>query len=182
MGFKPQSIEQNPPNPPDKTHLFHVFRTSKPHGNPLQAQVAPNEPSQHNEPPIPGPSTASEPPEDVPTYEPEPEVALTQSTEEPFACPTTPRSVIIIDNMPVGSPHSHNDARQEFTDLRPTLMIPQSIFHESINRILLEHCCLLHMIPSVDAPGIRGGTRQPPSPGTGGLSKEGHHRDSLQIS
>ncbi|MBW0495675.1 hypothetical protein O181_035390 [Austropuccinia psidii MF-1] len=36
-------------------------------------------------PPIPGPSPSSKPPEDVPTCEAEPEVAPTQSTEEPFA-------------------------------------------------------------------------------------------------
>ncbi|MBW0499735.1 hypothetical protein O181_039450 [Austropuccinia psidii MF-1] len=58
------------------------------------------------EPPIPAPSPSSEPPEDIPTREPEPEVALTQSTEEPFACPATPRSIIIIDNTPLGSPPS----------------------------------------------------------------------------
>ncbi|MBW0496214.1 hypothetical protein O181_035929 [Austropuccinia psidii MF-1] len=67
------------------------------------------------------------------------------------ACPTTPRSIIIIDDTPFGSPtpppstptlvpspdlppiyaenpatssHSYDDARQEFTNLRPTLMIP----------------------------------------------------------
>ncbi|MBW0501525.1 hypothetical protein O181_041240 [Austropuccinia psidii MF-1] len=43
-----------------------------------------HKPSQHKEPPIPGPSQSSEPPEDVPTLEPEPEVAPTQSMEEPF--------------------------------------------------------------------------------------------------
>ncbi|MBW0562492.1 hypothetical protein O181_102207 [Austropuccinia psidii MF-1] len=42
------------------------------------------EPSQHNEPPIPGLSPSSKPPEDVQTCEPEPEVALTQSMKEPF--------------------------------------------------------------------------------------------------
>ncbi|MBW0545759.1 hypothetical protein O181_085474 [Austropuccinia psidii MF-1] len=56
------------------------------------------------EPPIPGPSPASQPPEDNTTRDPEPEVAPTQSTEEPFARPATPRSIIIIDNTPVGSP------------------------------------------------------------------------------
>ncbi|MBW0484386.1 hypothetical protein O181_024101 [Austropuccinia psidii MF-1] len=74
---------------------------------PLLAQVAPNgwrTYSAHNEPPIPGPSPSSEPPENVPTCEPEPEVAQTQSREEPFAPPTTPSLVIIIDNMPVRSP------------------------------------------------------------------------------
>ncbi|MBW0506237.1 hypothetical protein O181_045952 [Austropuccinia psidii MF-1] len=50
-----------------------------------------HEPSQHNEPPIPGPSPSSEPPEDILTSH-----------------PATPCSVIIIHNMPVGSPlHSY---------------------------------------------------------------------------
>ncbi|MBW0578188.1 hypothetical protein O181_117903 [Austropuccinia psidii MF-1] len=44
-------------------------------------------PSQTKEPPIPGPSPSSKPPEDVLTCEPEPEVALVQSTEEPFDPP-----------------------------------------------------------------------------------------------
>ncbi|MBW0513143.1 hypothetical protein O181_052858 [Austropuccinia psidii MF-1] len=59
------------------------------------------EPSQTKEPPIPGPSSSSQPPEDVPTHEPEPEVAPRQSTEEPFALPC---SIIIINDTPVGSP------------------------------------------------------------------------------
>ncbi|MBW0525003.1 hypothetical protein O181_064718 [Austropuccinia psidii MF-1] len=33
----------------------------------------------------------------------------------------------------------------------------------------------------LDAPGIPGGTKLPPFPGTGGLSKGGHHGDSLKI-
>ncbi|MBW0567164.1 hypothetical protein O181_106879 [Austropuccinia psidii MF-1] len=83
-------------------------------------------PSQHNDPPIPGPSPSSEPPEDIPTHEPEPEVAPMQSREDPFgkspllflysyqlfppllqstlAHPATPCSVIIIHDMPIGSP------------------------------------------------------------------------------
>ncbi|MBW0534547.1 hypothetical protein O181_074262 [Austropuccinia psidii MF-1] len=40
--------------------------------------------SQYNEPPIPGPSPYSKPHEDVSACEPEPEVAPTQSLEEPF--------------------------------------------------------------------------------------------------
>ncbi|MBW0528434.1 hypothetical protein O181_068149 [Austropuccinia psidii MF-1] len=118
-----------------------------------------HEPSQHNEPPIPSPSPSSKPPEDVPTHEPEPEVPPTQSTEEPFAHPATPRSFpptapknpTSSSPLVPSSPHSHNDACQEFTNLRPTLMIPQAIVHESINQILSEHFCLLHMIPFVDA-------------------------------
>ncbi|MBW0574909.1 hypothetical protein O181_114624 [Austropuccinia psidii MF-1] len=138
------------------------------------------EPSQYNEPPIPGLSQSSKSQvpshEDALTHEPEPEVAPMQSTEDPFgnfplsfcSCfqhsltpPLTisssshyPRSVIIIDNMSVCSPeippiapesptacspHSHDEASQEFTNLRPTLMIPQAIVNKSINRILLEH-------------------------------------------
>ncbi|MBW0559539.1 hypothetical protein O181_099254, partial [Austropuccinia psidii MF-1] len=125
------------------------------------------EPSQTDEPPIPGPSPSSEPHEDILTCEPEPEVAPTQSMEEPFGrsqlfffysskifltFPSTisslshsTHSLITINDTPVGSPlppllqwfppsapknptasspHSHNDACQEFTDLRTTLMIP----------------------------------------------------------
>ncbi|MBW0484743.1 hypothetical protein O181_024458 [Austropuccinia psidii MF-1] len=99
---------------------------------------------QHNEQPIPGLSQPSEPHEYTLTCEPEPEVALMQSTEEPFACPATPTSVIIIDDMPIGSPlppispkiptasspHSHDEAQQEFMYLQPTFMIPQAIVHE----------------------------------------------------
>ncbi|MBW0587792.1 hypothetical protein O181_127507, partial [Austropuccinia psidii MF-1] len=62
-------------------------------------------------------------------------------------CPATPRSIIIIDDIPVGSPtlppftpvpiatknptpsssHLYYDTCQEFTNLQPTLMIPQAI-------------------------------------------------------
>ncbi|MBW0508146.1 hypothetical protein O181_047861 [Austropuccinia psidii MF-1] len=110
------------------------------------SEMAPSsflEPSQHNEQPIPGPSQSSKSQvlshEDALTCEPAPEVAAMQSTEEHLSWPATPCSVIIINNMSVGSPHSHNEAQQEFTDLQPTLMIPQAIFHKSINQILLEH-------------------------------------------
>ncbi|MBW0490850.1 hypothetical protein O181_030565 [Austropuccinia psidii MF-1] len=84
------------------------------------------EPSQMDEPPVPGLSPSSEPHEDNLTCKPEPEVAPTQSMEEPSgksqisffysshifltfpltiqARPTPPHSVITIDNTPVGSP------------------------------------------------------------------------------
>ncbi|MBW0497045.1 hypothetical protein O181_036760 [Austropuccinia psidii MF-1] len=152
--------------PPDKTLPFPVCLARKPRGNPLQAQVAPNGWRNYSAPPIPGLSPSSQPPEDVRTREPEPEVAPTQSTGEPFvlfsfstpisfsspflwpspARPTTPCLIIIIGNTPVGSPlplplllpqlphlpilfpppvqspsHSHNDARQEFTDFDDSL-------------------------------------------------------------
>ncbi|MBW0494716.1 hypothetical protein O181_034431 [Austropuccinia psidii MF-1] len=60
--------------------------------------------SQRDEPPIPGPSPSSKPPEDIATHEPEPEVAPTQSMEQLFGPPATPRSIIIIENTPVRSP------------------------------------------------------------------------------
>ncbi|MBW0475555.1 hypothetical protein O181_015270 [Austropuccinia psidii MF-1] len=70
--------------------------------------MAPNEPSQHYDPPIPRPSQSSKSQvtshEDGLTHEPEPEVAPMQSTEEPFAHPATPCSVIIINDTPIGSP------------------------------------------------------------------------------
>ncbi|MBW0527138.1 hypothetical protein O181_066853 [Austropuccinia psidii MF-1] len=83
--FFPLLIEQNPPNPPNKTLLFLVCLASKPRSSPLRAQVAPDEPSQTKEPPIPGPSPSSQPHKDNMTHEPEPEVAPMQSREEPFA-------------------------------------------------------------------------------------------------
>ncbi|MBW0479510.1 hypothetical protein O181_019225 [Austropuccinia psidii MF-1] len=78
------------------------------------------EPSQHNEPPIPGPIQTSEPHEDALTREPEPEVAPTKSMEEHFACPSTPASFPPVPSFP----HSYNEAWQEFTDLQSNLMIP----------------------------------------------------------
>ncbi|MBW0478955.1 hypothetical protein O181_018670 [Austropuccinia psidii MF-1] len=86
-------------------------------------------PSQHHDPPIQSSESQVPSHEDISAHEPEPEVAPTQSTEEPFACPSTPQSVIIIESMPVGSPvpsleiptasspHSHYEAWQEFTKL-----------------------------------------------------------------
>ncbi|MBW0517577.1 hypothetical protein O181_057292 [Austropuccinia psidii MF-1] len=107
MGFKRQ--KQNPPNPPQQDSPVPCMPREQ---TPQQPTPGPSgtqwledlsrKPSQHDEP-IPGLSPSSKPPEDVPTCEPEPEVAPTQSTEEPFACPATPRSVIIIDYTPFGS-------------------------------------------------------------------------------
>ncbi|MBW0538676.1 hypothetical protein O181_078391 [Austropuccinia psidii MF-1] len=101
------------------------------------------EPSQTNEPPIPGPSPSSKSHVDVLTHEPEPELAPIQSMEEPFVLPRR--------SPPApSSPHSHEEACQEFTDLEPTLMIPQAIIHKSINQILLENFQLLHITPFMD--------------------------------
>ncbi|MBW0488986.1 hypothetical protein O181_028701 [Austropuccinia psidii MF-1] len=167
----PLRIEKNQPNPLQQDSPVPSLpceqTLQKPTPGPSGTQWLEDlfrETSQLDEPPIPGPSPSSEPHEDVLTREPEPEVAPTQSMEEPFACPTPPPAIIIIDNTPVGSlpaiapknptvssPHSHNEALQEFTDLQSTLMIPQAIDHGSINQILVEHCQLLHMIPFMDA-------------------------------
>ncbi|MBW0478985.1 hypothetical protein O181_018700 [Austropuccinia psidii MF-1] len=119
--------------------------------NPLQARVEPNGWRTYSaDPPIAGPSqfSKSQVPshEDTSACEPEPEVPPTQSTEDPFSCTSTPRSVIIINNTPVASPtptpfpapetptasspHSHDEAGREFTNLRPTLMIPCKIVHK----------------------------------------------------
>ncbi|MBW0553975.1 hypothetical protein O181_093690, partial [Austropuccinia psidii MF-1] len=78
---------KTPRIPPDKTLPFLVCLAIKPRGNPLQAELTLTpflESSRTKEPPIPGPSPSSQPPEDNTTREPEPEVAPTQSTEEPF--------------------------------------------------------------------------------------------------
>ncbi|MBW0520194.1 hypothetical protein O181_059909 [Austropuccinia psidii MF-1] len=94
-------------SPPTRlTHSMYALQ-AKPaatHSRPKWHPMVGGQPSQHNEPPIPGPSPSSKPPEDILTCKPEPEVAPKQSTEEPFARPVTPRSIIIIDDMPVGSP------------------------------------------------------------------------------
>ncbi|MBW0494325.1 hypothetical protein O181_034040 [Austropuccinia psidii MF-1] len=83
---------------PNKPLLISTFKSSELTLPPFV------EPSQSNEPPIPGPSQSSKPHEEAPTHEPKREVDPAQSMEEHFARCTTPPSVIIIDNMPVGSP------------------------------------------------------------------------------
>ncbi|MBW0511155.1 hypothetical protein O181_050870 [Austropuccinia psidii MF-1] len=83
--------EQDPPNPPQQDSPVQYMPceqtprqpTPGPSGTQWSEDLS-REPSQHNEPPIPGPSSSSKPPEDVVTSEPEPEVAPTQSMEEPF--------------------------------------------------------------------------------------------------
>ncbi|MBW0483685.1 hypothetical protein O181_023400 [Austropuccinia psidii MF-1] len=93
-------MEQNPPNPLQQDTPVPWI----PCKQTLQQLTSGPRPSQHDEPPISGPSKPSEPHEDALTFEPEPEVALMKSTEEPFACPATPASINIINNMPIGSP------------------------------------------------------------------------------
>ncbi|MBW0509965.1 hypothetical protein O181_049680 [Austropuccinia psidii MF-1] len=104
-------VKPNQPNPPRQHPPVPSFP-----GEQTPRQLTPglsgtqwledlfHEPSQMDEPPIPGPSPSSEPHEDVLTCEPEPEVALTQSREEPFARPTPPHSIFIIDDRLVRSP------------------------------------------------------------------------------
>ncbi|MBW0473516.1 hypothetical protein O181_013231 [Austropuccinia psidii MF-1] len=119
-------------------------------------------PSQHNEPHIPSLSQSSESQvpshEKASTCEPEPELVpllpapSLSSTIHPSASPLLfPLPPLLPQrSQPPISPHSHNDAQQEFTNLRPALMIPQAIFHDPINQILLENHQLLPMIPFVD--------------------------------
>ncbi|MBW0563130.1 hypothetical protein O181_102845 [Austropuccinia psidii MF-1] len=84
-------MEQNPLNPPQQDSPAPSFPweqtprqpTPGPSGTQWLEELFP-EPSQTKEPPTLGPSPSSRPPEDVPTHEPEPEVAPIQSTEEPF--------------------------------------------------------------------------------------------------
>ncbi|MBW0541541.1 hypothetical protein O181_081256 [Austropuccinia psidii MF-1] len=83
-----QTLQQHTPGPSGTRWLEELFR----------------KPFQTKQPPIPGPSPSSQPPDDVPTCEPEPKVAPMQSMEEPFACPATPRLIIIIDDTPVETP------------------------------------------------------------------------------
>ncbi|MBW0461950.1 hypothetical protein O181_001665 [Austropuccinia psidii MF-1] len=89
MGFKRQ--KKNPPNPPQQdTPIPHMpcektpwQPTSGLSGTQWSEDLFPK-PSQYDEPPIPGQSQPSEPHEDTLTHEPEPELALMQSMEEPF--------------------------------------------------------------------------------------------------
>ncbi|MBW0592939.1 hypothetical protein O181_132654, partial [Austropuccinia psidii MF-1] len=86
-----EPFEPNPPNPPRQDSPVPSLPREQ---TPRQPTPGPSgtrwsedlfrEASQHDEPPIPGPSPSSEPPEDIATREPQPEVAPTQSTEEPF--------------------------------------------------------------------------------------------------
>ncbi|MBW0588447.1 hypothetical protein O181_128162 [Austropuccinia psidii MF-1] len=85
------SDEQDPPNPPQQDSPIpslprkQALRQPTPGTSGTQwSEELFREPSQTKEPPIPGPSPSSQPPEDDTTHEPEPEVAPTQSTEEPF--------------------------------------------------------------------------------------------------
>ncbi|MBW0478963.1 hypothetical protein O181_018678 [Austropuccinia psidii MF-1] len=85
------SNSKNPPNSPQQDFPIPHMPCEQTLGQPTPGSSGSQwledlfcEPSQNNEPPIPGPSQASEPHEDPSTCEPEPEVASTQSTEEPF--------------------------------------------------------------------------------------------------
>ncbi|MBW0503434.1 hypothetical protein O181_043149 [Austropuccinia psidii MF-1] len=116
--------------PHNKTLLFLVCLARKLCDKSLQAQVAPDEPSQHNEPPITGPSQASDSQlpshENNLTCEPETEVAPTQSSEEPFACPATPCSSIIINDRPIGTslpPLPSSPSTHPSTPLIPTIRL-----------------------------------------------------------
>ncbi|MBW0556352.1 hypothetical protein O181_096067 [Austropuccinia psidii MF-1] len=89
MGFKRQ--KQNPSNTPQQDSPVPSFPCEQTPPQPTPGSSGTQwseelfrEPSRTKEPPIPGPSPSSQPPEDITTREPEPEVAPTQSMEEPF--------------------------------------------------------------------------------------------------
>ncbi|MBW0586285.1 hypothetical protein O181_126000, partial [Austropuccinia psidii MF-1] len=84
-------VKQNSPNPPRRDSPVprlpceQTLRQPTPglSGTRWSEELF-HEPSRTKEPPIPGRSPSSQPPEDDTTCGPEPEVAPTQSTEEPF--------------------------------------------------------------------------------------------------
>ncbi|MBW0548298.1 hypothetical protein O181_088013 [Austropuccinia psidii MF-1] len=180
---------KTPQIPPNKTLPFLVCLARKPCANPLKAQVAPNGQRNYSvNPPKPKSHlflARVHPSNHLRTIQ-----LVSQNLRwllcnpgrnllashhfsfftpinffSPFlrpslACPTTPRSIIIIENTPVGSStptlvpspeippsspkkpnassppvqspsHSNDEACQEFSDLQPTLMIPQTIIHKS---------------------------------------------------
>ncbi|MBW0476603.1 hypothetical protein O181_016318 [Austropuccinia psidii MF-1] len=104
--------------PRNKTLPFLVCLASKLCSNLPQAPVAPNGWRTYS-------TSILKPHEDVLTCEPEPEVAPTQSMEEPFAHPTPPHSIITIDNMTVTSPSpfSFPDSAT-FPSCSPSLQVP----------------------------------------------------------
>ncbi|MBW0530217.1 hypothetical protein O181_069932 [Austropuccinia psidii MF-1] len=145
MGFKRQ--KKNPPNPLQQETPIPCM----PHKKTMPKWTTGPSGTQWLEDLFWGPSQSSKSQvpshEDPLMHEPEPEVPPMKFMEETFARPTTPHSVIIINNTPVSSPlnlplpllpwrfqlppplapsspHSHNEAQQEFTDLQPTQMIP----------------------------------------------------------
>ncbi|MBW0508873.1 hypothetical protein O181_048588 [Austropuccinia psidii MF-1] len=184
MGFKCQ--KKNPPNPPQQDSPISRMPCEQTPPQPTPglsgthcSKDVSTKPSQHNEPPIPGLSPSSKPPEDVLTHEPEPEVAPTQSMEDPFAkspllflysyqlfltppliisslsrysplrnhhqqyaCRiplwVTPPLPVPLRTPPPPPPRCQAPLIPTMTLARnlPTLMIPQAIIHESINRIL----------------------------------------------
>ncbi|MBW0470980.1 hypothetical protein O181_010695 [Austropuccinia psidii MF-1] len=154
--------EQDPPNPLQQDTPFPCM----PHDEMTMPPFS--EPSQHDEPHIPGQSQCPKPQvlshEDPLNCEPESEEAPMQSLEEPFGTPSTPTPVPSPEIPPIASenptassppapssPLSHNEAWQELTNLCPNLMIPWAIVDKSINRIWLEHRQFLHMIHFMDA-------------------------------
>ncbi|MBW0487411.1 hypothetical protein O181_027126 [Austropuccinia psidii MF-1] len=95
-------------------HLLSTFDSSELTAPPFV------EPCQTDEPPIPGPSPSPEPHEEVLTCEPEPEVAPTQSMEEPFG-----KLKLSFFTLPK-FPHLSFDHLQLFP-LHPTLSSPLTI-------------------------------------------------------
>ncbi|MBW0495827.1 hypothetical protein O181_035542 [Austropuccinia psidii MF-1] len=172
--WDPNSKNKTHQIPPEKTHLFNVCLARKPRGKRLLAQVAldgwrtysVNPPNTMNHlflarvhppnhlrtfqllvPLLPAQSSSSTiHPSDPPSHFSFPDSATLHSCSPPDLPPIAAKNPTY-SSLPVpSSSHSYDDTCQQFTNLRPTLMIPPAI-----NQILLGHHCLLHMIPFVDA-------------------------------
>ncbi|MBW0526646.1 hypothetical protein O181_066361 [Austropuccinia psidii MF-1] len=120
MGFKRQ--KQNPPNPPNKTLLFLVCLARKPHGNPLQALVSPIGRSNYSANP-PEPKSHLFPAQ----VHPPNHLRMFRLLIPPLPAGSLSSMIRPLDPIlfppPVQSPsHSHDEACQEFTDLKLTLM------------------------------------------------------------
>ncbi|MBW0470575.1 hypothetical protein O181_010290 [Austropuccinia psidii MF-1] len=130
-------IGHNPSNQPQQetaiSPIPHKQHPQKPNPGPSGTQWSVDlfrEPSQHDESPIPGLSQSckSQLPshEDTSTCEAEPEVALTQFTRNllPVGSPLRLPLPLVPWRSQLPPPHSHNEAWQEVTKLKPNLMIP----------------------------------------------------------
>ncbi|MBW0478623.1 hypothetical protein O181_018338 [Austropuccinia psidii MF-1] len=132
MGFKCQiclvsKLWQPTPGPSGTQWLEDLFRSKQAEFhlistfNSSELTVPPFvEPSQKDEPPIPGLSPSSKPHEDVPTCEPEPEVALTQSIEEPFGKSQFFLTFPLANSTPL---HYHHQRYAHW--IPPSLPVPQ---------------------------------------------------------
>ncbi|MBW0525963.1 hypothetical protein O181_065678 [Austropuccinia psidii MF-1] len=94
------------------------------------------EPPQSNEPPNPGPSPSSKQQEDVSACEPEPEVALMQSLEEPFVYSS--RYPLIGNNHQQYARWLPPPPSLEITPINPTMRLGRNLLTCSLPSLFLE--------------------------------------------